>query len=93
MNLAELIDDAIKAYDEYRCCCDLIEIEAQKHIDWDDSVSCEHLPSDGLCILATLPNACDAFGMSECVCPADLFFSSVGSKNMISPQEFKAISI
>ena len=31
--------------------CDDIAKEAQKHIDWDDNVSCEYYPSDGICIM------------------------------------------
>jgi hypothetical protein len=61
--------------------------------DLDDRVSCEHLPADGLCILATIPDDSSICGMPECVCPAELFFSSVKSQEAITPQEFKAISI
>ena len=33
------------------------------------------------------------YNIPECVCSADVFFSSVKLKKMISPQEFKAISV
>lgn len=93
MNIDKLIDDAIGGYNTYLHYCDLLAVEAQKYIDWDDRVSCEYLPSDGLCILATVPDDCNIGGMPECVCPASTFFSSVKSKETITPQEFKVISI
>lgn len=93
MNIDKFINSTIKSYDGYRKNCDIIAKEAQKYIDWDDRVSCEYLPSDGLCILATVPDDCNIGGMPECVCPASTFFSSVKSKETITPQEFKVISI
>ena len=93
MNISKLLKNADDAYINYRHKCEALAKEAQKYIDWDDRVSCEHLPADGLCILATIPNDCNISGMPECVCPADVFFSTVASKKIISPQEFKAISI
>lgn len=93
MNITKLLKNADDSYINYRHKCEALAKEAQKFIDWDDRVSCEHLPADGLCILATIPDDCSIGGMPECVCPADLFFSSVKSKEAITPQEFKAISI
>lgn len=93
MNINQIIKKADDSYINYRHKCEALAKEAQKFIDWDDRVSCEHLPADGLCILATIPDDCSIGGMPECVCPADLFFSSVKSKEAITPQEFKAISI
>lgn len=93
MNISKLLKDADDAYINYRHRCEALAKEAQKYIEWDDRVSCEHLPADGLCILATVPDDCNIGGMPECVCPAEVFFSSVKSKKMISPQEFKAVSI
>lgn len=93
MNITKLLKNTDDSYINYRHKCEALAKEAQKFIDWDDRVSCEHLPADGLCILATIPDDCSIGGMPECVCPADLFFSSVKSKEAITPQEFKAISI
>lgn len=93
MNISKLLKDADDAYINYRYRCEVLAKEAQKYINWDDKVSCEHLPADGLCILATVPNDCSMSEMPECVCPANSFFSSVKAKEMITPQEFKAISI
>lgn len=93
MNISKLLDNAGDAYINYRHRCEALASEAQKYIDWDDRVSCEYLPSDGLCILATVPDDCNIGGMPECVCPASTFFSSVKSKETITPQEFKVISI
>lgn len=93
MAIGKLIIGAIKGYNEYLYCCDLVAKEAQKYIDWDDSVSCEYVPGAGLSILATTPNNCGISGMPECVCPANSFFSFVKSKETITPQEFKEISV
>lgn len=93
MNISKLLNNADDAYINYRHRCEALAKEAQKYIDWDNGVSCEHLPADGLCILATIPDDCNTSGMPECVCPADVFFSSVKSKKAITAQEFKAISI
>lgn len=93
MNINQMIKKADDAYINYRHRCESLAKEAQKYIDWDDKVSCEHLPADGLCILATIPDDCNTSGMPECVCPAEVFFSSVKSKKMIAPQDFKVISI
>ena len=94
-NIFKLLKNADDAYINYRHRCESLAKEAQKYIDWEDKVSCEHLPADGLCVLATIPNDCNAgvFEMTECVCPADVFFSFVKSKEKITSQEFKAICI
>ena len=93
MNLSKLLKTADDAYINYRHRCEALAKEAQRYIDWDDEVSCEYLPADGLCILATIPDDCNIGGMPESVCPAGVFFSFVKSQRMISPQEFQAISI
>lgn len=93
MNISKLLKAADDAYINYRYRCEDIAKEAQKYIGWDDKVSCEHLPADGLCILATVPDDCNTSEMPECVCPADSFFSSVKEKGKITPYEFKEISI
>lgn len=93
MDISKLLKNADDAYINYRYKCEALAKKAQQYIDWDDSVSCEHLPADGLCILATMSDDCGIYGMPECVCPADLFFSYVELKEAITPQEFKAISI
>lgn len=93
MNVNKMIKEANDAYINYRFRCEFLAKEAQKYIDWDDKVSCEYLPADGLCILATIPYDCNTSGMPECVCLADSFFSSVKGKGKITPHEFKIISI
>lgn len=93
MNISKLLKAADDAYINYRYRCEDIAKEAQKYIGWDDKVSCEHLPADGLCILATVPDDCNTSGMPECVCSVGSFFSYMKSRKMILPQEFKAISI
>lgn len=93
MNINQMIKMADDAYINYRHRCEFLAMEAQKYIDWDDKVSCEYLPADGLCILATIPSDCDTSGMPESVCPTDAFFSSVKAKEKITPYEFKEISI
>lgn len=93
MKIDKLIADSDKAYSRYILTCDALAREAQKYILWDDHVSCQRMPSDGLCILATLPEGCEVYGMPECVCPVDVFFSAVKFGNSISPEVFKEISI
>lgn len=56
MNISKLLNNADDAYINYRHRCEALAKEAQKYIDWDNGVSCEHLPADGLCILATIPD-------------------------------------
>lgn len=51
MNITKLLKNADDSYINYRHKCEALAKEAQKFIDWDDRVSCEHLPADGLCIL------------------------------------------
>ena len=93
MNISKLLKAADNAYINYRYRCEDIAKEAQKYIDWDDKVSCEHLPADGLCILATVPDDCNTSGMPECVCSADLFFSSVKEKGKITPVSYTHLTL
>ena len=65
-NIFDKIRKAYNKYIEYMIACDDIAKEAQKHIDWDDNVSCEYYPSDGICIM-----------IDEHVCYANTFFGLV----------------
>ncbi len=65
-NIFDKIRKASNKYIEYMIACDDISKEAQKHIDWDDNVSCEYYPSDGICIM-----------IDEHVCYANTFFGLV----------------
>ena len=65
-NIFDKIRKASNKYIEYMIACDDIAKEAQKHIDWDDNVSCEYYPSDGICIM-----------IDEHVCYANTFFGLV----------------
>ena len=62
-NIFDKIRKASNKYIEYMLACYDIAKEAQKHIDWDDNVSCEDYPGDGVCIM-----------IEEHVCPAEIFF-------------------
>ena len=93
MNIEKLISDALIGYNAYLYCCDNVAKEAQKYIDFDDSVSCEYVSGTGVSILASVPYDSNTDGMPECVCPAKYFFSFVKSKKSITPQEFKSISV
>lgn len=64
--LFKKIKRANSKYSEYLLACDKVAKEAQKHIDWDDNVSCEYYPSDGICIM-----------IDEHVCYANTFFDLV----------------
>lgn len=89
MAIDKLIIGAIKGYNGYLYCCDLVAKEARKYIDWDDSVSCKYVPGTGLSILATIPNNCGISGMPECVCPANSFFPFVESKDTLLHKNLK----
>ena len=65
-NIFDKIRKAYNKYIKYMIACDDIAKEAQKHIDWDDNVSCEYYPSDGICIM-----------IDEHVCYANTFFDLV----------------
>lgn len=61
--LYELMRRAEYTYTQYLSACDNLAKEAQKHIDWNDSVSCEYYPGDGVCV-----------GIGTHVCPVMRFF-------------------
>lgn len=63
-NIFDKIRKASNKYIEYMIACDCVAKEAQKHIDWDNNVSCEYYPSDGICIM-----------IDEHVCYANTFFN------------------
>lgn len=65
-NIFDKIRKASNKYIEYMLACDDVAKEAQKHIDWDDNVSCEYYPSDGICIM-----------IEEHVCSVEIFFDLV----------------
>ena len=70
--------DSIK-YQGYMLDCYDIAKEAQKHIDWNDNVSCEYYPGDGVCIM-----------IDENVCRAVTFFDLVeeSENGMIDRETF-----
>ena len=65
-NIFDKIRKAANKYIEYRLACDNVAKEAQKHIYWNNDVSCEYYPGDGICIM-----------IEEHVCPAAIFFDLV----------------
>jgi hypothetical protein len=65
-NIFDKIRKASNKYIEYMIACDCVAKEAQKHIDWDNNVSCEYYPGDGICIM-----------IDEHVCYANTFFDLV----------------
>lgn len=76
-NIFDKIRKASIKYTEYILKCDCVAKEAQNHIDWDDRVSCEYYPADGICIM-----------IEEHVCPATIFFDLVEeSKNGMVDRE------
>lgn len=83
MDINKLIHKAEVAYLSYSNICDDVAIEAQKHINWDDNIGCEYIPSDGLCLTTT----------DSHVCPAILFFKLVEEKGNISQSDLKNIYI
>lgn len=65
-NIFDKIRKASNKYIEYMIACDNVAKEAQKHIDWNNDVSCEYYPGDGICIM-----------IDEHVCYANTFFDLV----------------
>lgn len=65
-NIFDKIRKASIKYQGYMLDCYDISKEAQKHIDWNDNVSCEYYPGDGVCIM-----------IDENVCRAVTFFDLV----------------
>lgn len=63
MSIKKDIKRAQLKYISYRSSCDTIAIKAQEFINWDDDVSCEYMPSDGICIL-----------INHKLCPVEVFF-------------------
>lgn len=78
-NIFDKIRKASNKYIEYMVACDDVAKEAQIYIDWDDNVSCEYYPADGICIM-----------IDEHVCYANIFFDLVEeSKNgMVDKETF-----
>ncbi len=48
--LFKKIKRAYSKYAEYLSSCDKVTKAAQKHISWNDNVSCAYILGDGLCI-------------------------------------------
>lgn len=92
MDIDRLISDTLKGYNDYLCCSDLLAKEAQKYIDFDDSVSCEYINGVGLSILVTLPETGD-YAIPECVCPVVGFFEYAKEKGKLSVNDIKELSL
>lgn len=92
MSIDKLIADTMKGYNAYLHSCDLLAVEAQKYIDWDDFVSCEYINGVGLSILVTLPET-DDYTIPECVCPVVGFFEYAKGKDKLSVDDIKKLSL
>lgn len=76
--IKKLIGKAIKAETELFKARSNIAIEAQEYIDWNENISCEYLPSDGLCI---------SDGDFSLV-PVSIFFHIVEEKGVMTKEDF-----
>lgn len=78
-NVFDKIRKASIKYQGYMLDCYDIVKEAQKHIDWNNDVSCEYYPGDGICIM-----------IEEHVCYANTFFDLVeeSENGMIDERAF-----
>lgn len=92
MNIDKFISSTIKSYVCYLKNCDFIAKEAQRYIDFDDSVSCEYINGTGLSILVTLPETGD-YTIPECVCPVVGFFEYAKGKDKLSVNDIKKLSL
>lgn len=92
--MENLIKKAIKSKTLYDDCCNKLAYEAQKYIDWDDSIKVNYIPGDGLCILAVLPDGLVPYYIGpEVVCPAYRFLNFVKRKSKITAKEFRDICV
>lgn len=75
------IKRANKKYAEYLSACDKIAKVAQKHINWDEEVSCAYIPGDGLCI-----------EIEANLCPVTRFFElpEIVGDDMIDENTYRA---
>lgn len=78
-----LIRNASLAYDDYMSACDKVAKIVQKHINWDDHIGCEYIPSDGLCITTTESH----------VCPVESILKLIDKVGEVSYGEFRSICI
>lgn len=78
--ISKKIERASAKYSEYLKACGEVAKEAQKHISWDNDVSCEYYPGDGVCI-----------GIDVMVCPAETFFelAEESKDGMISEEMYR----
>lgn len=66
MDINKILISAYNNYDKFKRSCDLIAVEAQKHINWNNDISCYYYPGDGICI-----------EINEHVCSVNKFFELV----------------
>lgn len=78
-NIFDKIRKASNKYIKYTIACDCVAKEAQKHIDWNNDVSCEYYPGDEICVM-----------IEAHVCPATIFFDLVeeSENGMIDRETF-----
>ena len=82
-DIIKYAEKAMNKYNEYRDICGIIASEAQKHIDWDDNVSCEFIPADGLCICI------DSTSLPYTI-HVSIFFEMVKNNGMITEEDVKS---
>lgn len=92
MDIDKFINSTIKSYECYRKNCDIIAVEAQRYIDFDNFVSCDYINGVGLSILVTLPET-DDYTIPECVCPVVGFFEYAKGKDKLSVNDIKKLSL
>lgn len=89
-DIKKYIEKATDKYAVFKRYCDVIAIEAQKHIDWIDDITCDMVPGDGLCI-ETKPLQ----SKIAMVIPVNSFFDAVKKKEdgMLTYEDLSLIAI
>lgn len=89
-DIKKYIEKATDKYADFKRYCDAIAIEAQKHIDWIDDITCDMVPGDGLCI-ETDPSQTKM----PMIIPVTSFFDAVKKKEdgMLTYEDLSLIAI
>lgn len=92
----ELILKAYSEHSNYVKDCSNIAKLAQEYIDWDENIGCEYFPADGICLTAVAPlEYYSRHELSECVCPAPLFFEYIHEHGLskIKYRDFRSLCV
>lgn len=89
-DIKKFTEKALEKYLDFKHYCDIIAIEAQKHVDCIDDITCDMVPGDGLCLETDIPQA-----RMPMVIPVTSFFDAVKKKEdgMLTYEDLTLIAI